>query len=46
VDRDSALALKTVYFWINKFNKDEARLGRPVEVITPEMIEKIHRIVV
>jgi len=48
---DSAPALKTVYFWINEFKrsrtstKDEARSGCPVEITTPEMIEKIHRIV-
>jgi len=48
---DSAPALKIVYFWINEFKrgrtstKNEARPGRPVEVTTPEMIEKIHRIV-
>jgi len=47
----STLTLKTVYFWINEFKrgrtsiKDEARPGRPLEVTTPEMIEKIHRIV-
>jgi len=51
VHGDSAPALKTVYFWSNKFKrgwtstKNEARPGRPVEVITPEMIEKFHRIV-
>jgi len=51
VHGDSALALKTVYFWINEFKrnrtstKDEARPGRPVKVTTSEMIEKIHRIV-
>jgi len=50
VHEDSASALKTVYFWINEFKrgrtltKDEA-CERPVEVTTPEMIEKIHRIV-
>jgi len=46
VHGDSALALKTVYFWINEFKrgrtstKDEARPGCPIEVTTPEMIEK------
>ncbi|XP_011630294.1 histone-lysine N-methyltransferase SETMAR-like [Pogonomyrmex barbatus] len=51
IHEDSAPALKTVYFWINEFKrgrtliKDETRPGRPVEVTTPEMIEKIHRIV-
>ena len=48
VHRDTALTLKTVYFWINEFKrgrmstKDEARPGHPVEAIAPEMIEKIH----
>jgi len=50
VHGDSAPALKTVYFWINEFKRcwtseDEAHPGRPVEVTTPEIIEKIHRIV-
>ncbi|KMQ87583.1 mariner transposase [Lasius niger] len=51
VHGDSAPALKTVYFWINEFKrgrtstKDEARPGRPVEATTPEVIKKIHRIV-
>lgn len=51
VHGDSAPALKTIYFWINEFKrgrtstKDEAHPGRPVEVTTPEMIEKIHGIV-
>ena len=51
VHGDSAPSLKTIYFWINEFKRgrtrteDEARSGRPVEVTTPEMIAKIHRIV-
>ena len=38
----------TVYNWVNEFKrgrtstKDEHRSGRPVEVTTPEMIDKIH----
>ena len=41
----------TVYNWVNEFKrgytttKDEHRSGRPVEVITPEMIDKIHDVV-
>ena len=37
-----------VYNWVHRFKrgptstKDEHRLGRPVEVTTPEMIDKIH----
>jgi len=51
VHGDSAPALKIVYFWINEFKrsrtstKNEARSRRPVEVITPEIIEKVYRIV-
>ena len=50
VHGDTAPTLKTVYFWINEFKrgwtsmKDEARPERSVEVIAPEIIEKIHRI--
>jgi len=52
VHGDSTPALRTVYFWINEFKKgqiptkDEACPGRPIEVTTPEMIRKIHRIVI
>ena len=41
----------TVYNWVNEFKrgrtstKDEHRSGCPVEVITPEMIDKIHDMV-
>ena len=41
----------TVYNWVNEFKrghtstKDEHRTGRPVEVTTPEMIEKINDMV-
>ena len=43
--------MKTVYFWINEFKRgrtcteDEARSGRPVEVTTTDVVEKIHGIV-
>jgi len=42
------LLMKTVYFWINEFKRgrtcteDEARSGRPVEVTTLDIVEKIH----
>ncbi|XP_049521685.1 histone-lysine N-methyltransferase SETMAR-like [Dermacentor silvarum] len=51
VHGDSAPSLKTIYYWINEFKRgrtstqDEARPGRPVEVTTPEMVLKIHGIV-
>ena len=51
VHGDTAPSLKTVYFWMNQFKRgrtstrDEARSGRPVEATAPEMIDKIHRIV-
>ena len=41
----------TVYNWLNEFKrgrtptKDEHRSGRPMEVTTPEMIDKIHDMV-
>ncbi|XP_043259054.1 protein GVQW3-like [Colletes gigas] len=41
----------TIYNWIKEFKRgrtstnDERRSGRPVEVTTPEMIDKIHDIV-
>ena len=47
----SAPVFATVYNWVNEFKhghtstKDEHRSGRPVEVTTPEMIDKIHDIV-
>ena len=51
VHGNSAPALKTIYFWMNDFKrgrtstKDEPRSGRPVEVTTPQMIEKIHGLI-
>ena len=47
----SAPAFATVYNWVNEIKrgrtstKDEDRSGRPVEVTTPEMIDKIHDMV-
>ena len=47
----SAPVFATVYNWVNEFKlgristKDEHHSGRPVEVTTPEMIDKIHDIV-
>ena len=47
----SAPVFATVYNWVNEFKrgyistKDERRSGRPVEVNTPEMIDKIHDVV-
>ena len=47
----SAAVFATVYNWANEFKrsrtsiKDEHRSGRPVKVTTPEIIDKIHDIV-
>jgi [histone H3]-lysine36 N-dimethyltransferase SETMAR len=47
----NAPSFKTIYYWINEFKhgrtstKDEARPGRPSDVTNPEMISKIHGIV-
>ena len=47
----SAPVFATVYNWVNEFKrgrtstKDEHCSGRPVEVTTPEMIDKIHHMV-
>ena len=44
----SAPSLKTVHNWVNEFNRgrtsthDESRSGCPVEAATPEIIEKVH----
>jgi len=51
VHGDSAPSYKTVCFWVNEFKRgrmstnDEQRCGCPSEVTTPEIIEKIHGIV-
>ena len=51
VDGTSAPVLGTVYNWVNEFKsgrtptRDENYLGRPVEVTTTEMIDKIHDMV-
>ena len=47
----SAPVFATVYNWVNEFKddhtstKDEHRSGLPVEMTTPEMIDKIHDMV-
>ncbi|EFN90124.1 hypothetical protein EAI_08366, partial [Harpegnathos saltator] len=47
----SAPVFATVYNWVNEFKrsrtstKDEHLSGRPVEVTTPEMIDKVHDMV-
>ena len=47
----SASVFATVYNWVNEFKrgsistKDEHHSGRLVEVTTPEMLDKIHYIV-
>ena len=47
----SAPVFATVYNWVNEFRsgrtptKDEHRSGRPMEVTTPKMINKIHDMV-
>lgn len=49
--KDSSPSYSTIKQWVSEFKKgrvstsDEPRLGRPVEVTTSEMIEKIHQIV-
>lgn len=48
---ESAPSKTTVYDWYNEFKRgrtttsDASRTGRPVEVTTPENIQKIHRMV-
>lgn len=48
---DSAPSKATVFRWVSEFKRgrtscqDEPRSGRPCEVTTPEMVEKIHGIV-
>lgn len=50
--KDSSPSYSMVKQWVSEFKKgrtstsDEPRSGRPVEVTTPEMIDKIHKIVV
>ncbi|XP_014469757.1 PREDICTED: putative uncharacterized protein FLJ37770 [Dinoponera quadriceps] len=49
--KDSSPSYSTVKQWVSEFKKgrtstsDDPRSGRSVEVTTPEMIEKIHKIV-
>lgn len=48
----AALHLHLLGYWVNEFKRDQAstsnesRSGRPIEITTPEMVEKIHRRVV
>lgn len=47
----SAPSFKTVYNWVNEFKRgristsDAERPGRPIEATTPEMMDKIHDVV-
>jgi len=47
----SASAFMTVYNWVNEFKRghtstcDAPRLGHPIEAATPEIIDKVHNIV-
>lgn len=49
--KGSAPSASTVKYWFAEFKRgrtevdDEARSGRPKEVVTPENIEKVHQIV-
>ena len=50
VHSTSALAFATVYDWMNEFKHrtstcDAPRLGRPIETATPEIIDKVHDII-
>ena len=44
-------AFTTVYNWVNEFKRtrtstcDEPHLGHPIETATPEIIDKVHDIV-
>lgn len=48
---ESAPSDRTVYKWFNEFKRgrtsteDEQRSGRPNDVVTPEIVRKIHEIV-
>lgn len=51
VHGDWVPSLKTVYYCINKFKRgrtsiqDETRYGRPIEITTSDMLQKIHNTV-
>jgi len=51
VHSTSVLAFAVVYNWVNEFNRgrtstcDASRSGCPIEAATPEIIDKIHDIV-
>ena len=51
VHGQSAPSFATIYNWVNEFKcgrtstKDEPRSGKPIDVSTPEMIEKIQEMV-
>jgi len=48
VHSTSAPAFATVYNWMNEFKRgrtsicDAPRLGRPIEAVMPEIIDKVH----
>jgi len=51
VHSTSASAFTTVHNWVNEFKRgrtstcDAPRSGRPIEAATPEIIDKVHDIV-
>ena len=51
VHNTSAPAFATIYNWVNEFKRgrtstcDAPRSGRPIEAATPEIIDKVHDIV-
>ena len=51
VHSTSASAFATVYNWVNEFKRgristyDTSRSGRPIEAVMPEIIDKVHDIV-
>jgi len=51
VYKDHATSLTTIGYWVNEFKRgrtsvfDEERPGRPIEVSTEDMVNKIHDVV-
>src|SRR6476619_744441 len=49
--KDHALSMTTIRYWFNEFKRgrtsvfDEERPGRPIEVTTEDMVNKIHDVV-